>query len=213
MIFEQIRTGGDRNFAYLVGDERSKTAAVVDPSNSPESVLHVANTHGLKILYIINTHGHYDHTNGNEALRKATNAKIVQHSSSGRGADVTVEDGDCLEIDSLRLQMIHTPGHTQDSICVLVEDKLMTGDTLFVGKVGGTSSDSSARQEYESLHKKLMTLPHTTEIYPGHDYGTESSSTVDKERRSNPFILQKTFEDFVHLKNNWAQYKREHGIR
>ncbi|MBT4484431.1 MAG: hypothetical protein HOC71_12230 [Candidatus Latescibacteria bacterium] len=89
----------------------------------------------------------------------------------------------------------------------------MTGDTLFVGKVGGTGLGNDARDEYRSLHEKLIPLPEDTRVWPGHDYGVRPSSTIGEELRENPFILRNSLEEFVELKKNWAEYKRKHGIK
>lgn len=210
MIFEQIRTGGDRNFAYLLGDEASKQAALVDPSNSPDKCVDCAEAHGLKVVYIVNTHGHYDHTDGNEAVRNRTGAQLV---ANGARADINVRDGDTVSLGGLTLRIIHTPGHTDDGICILAEGHLVTGDTLFVGKVGGTDLSAGARKEFESL-KRLLELPGETTVWPGHDYGTAPSSTIEIERETNPFLTRiNSFEDFVDLKQNWAEYKLKHGIQ
>jgi glyoxylase-like metal-dependent hydrolase (beta-lactamase superfamily II) len=210
MIFEQIPVGGDRNLAYLIGDEESKEAAVIDPAYAPELLIRLAEGFGLTIKYIINTHDHYDHSGGNHIVQKATGAKVAAHASDN--PEVPLNDGDVLTLGELELKVIHTPGHTQDSICILAENKLCTGDTLFVGKVGGTDYGEGAHMEYESLHNKLMTLPDNTEVYPGHDVGGKPVSTIKEERETNPFIQQKSFHDFIHLKRHWPQYKREHGI-
>ena len=148
-----------------------------------------------------------------------------------------MEDGDELELGSLRAKVLHTPGHTADSICLLVDNKLMTGDTLFVGKVGGTDygvrtvlgkllrsivgksggedygAQARARAEYDSLFGKLLKLADEVQVWPGHDYGIRPSSTIGDERRENPFLLCPSLEAFVDLKRNWIQYKREHGIK
>ena len=91
-------------------------------------------------------------------------------------------------------------------------DKLITGDTLFVGKVGGTGFGDDAKEEFESLHQKILTLPDETEVWPGHDYGAAPHSTVGNERQTNPFLQRSDFEGFVDLKRNWLAYKKEHGI-
>ncbi len=209
MIFEQIRTGGDRNFAYLVGDETSKQGALVDPSFSPLDCIARASQHGLQVIYLINTHSHYDHTNGNDVIQKKTGAQLI---CWGGGSEVSICDGDVFSMGSLHLRFIHTPGHTEDGICILAEGHLITGDTLFVGKVGGTDYDAGARKEFQSL-KRLMELPGETTVWPGHDYGTAPSSTIAHEKEANPFILCRSFEEFVDLKMNWIEYKRKHGIR
>lgn len=212
MIFEQIPTGGDRNFAYLVGDEASGECALVDPSNDPAKCVKAARKHNLVVKYVINTHGHSDHTNGNETVRKRTGARVVAHESAWQAHDMTVRDGATLKLGELELRFIHTPGHTDDAVCILAGEKLMTGDTLFVGKVGGTDFGDGARTEFESL-RRLMKLPDEVEVYPGHDYGVAPSSTIGRERETNPFILRKEFDDFVDLKKHWAEYKAEHGIK
>jgi len=213
MIFQQIRAGGDRNFGYLIGDEETKEAAVIDPSYSPKEFLRAAKKHDLRIVYVIGTHAHGDHTSGISALKERTGAKIVMYASSPGNPDVRVADGDTLKLGQLQLKVIHTPGHTPDSICVLADDKLVTGDTLFVGKIGGTGTDEAARIEHDSLFNKLMKLDDAIEVYPGHDYGVAPTSTIGHERQTNPFLLRKDFNDFKWLKDNWLAYKQEHGIK
>jgi glyoxylase-like metal-dependent hydrolase (beta-lactamase superfamily II) len=214
MIFEQIRVGGDRNFAYLIGDGDTRAAALVDPAYRPDLVLERAAHHGLTVRCLINTHGHGDHAGGNDVVLARGNVRLL------RGGPRGVADGEQLTLGAVELTFLHTPGHSDDSLCLLARDtrtpqspgKLITGDTLFVGKVGGTDFGEGARREYESLHRKLLTLPDETEVWPGHDVGVAPSSTIGHERRTNPFLLRATFEEFVDLKRNWLEYKREHGI-
>jgi glyoxylase-like metal-dependent hydrolase (beta-lactamase superfamily II) len=213
VIFEQIPVGGDRNFAYLVGDRPGGSAFVVDPSYSPAAVHAIAREKGLSIRAIACTHDHADHTNGNDDLRARTGAEIWMHRSSATGEIRPVEDGEVLRVGALEVRAIHTPGHTPDSVCYLVGGKLFSGDTLFVGKVGGTGFGEDARAEFDSLHDKLLSLPDSTEVWPGHDYGVRPSSTIGDERRTNPFLLQPDLASFLALKKNWLQYKKEHGIR
>ncbi|HHE07815.1 MAG TPA: MBL fold metallo-hydrolase, partial [Chlorobaculum parvum] len=110
------------------------------------------------------------------------------------------------------ISILHTPGHTPDDICIHAGSALFTGDTLFVGKVGGTWSDEESRQEYRSLHERVMALPDETRVYPGHDYGVRPFSTIGEEKTANPFLLQPDVEAFIDLKANWAAYKKAHGI-
>ena len=213
MILKQINAGGDRNFSYIIADEQTGEVAVVDPGGNPTNEQAFLKDKNLKLKYIINTHGHYDHTGGNSILAQVTGAEIAMHEYAGQGCDIGLRDGDVLKLGSLDLHIIHTPGHTNDSICILVEKEVVTGDTLFVGKVGGTGFGNDARDEYKSLHEKLMSLPEDTRVWPGHDYGVRPSSTIGGELRENPFILRNSFEEFVDLKKNWAEYKRKHGIK
>jgi hydroxyacylglutathione hydrolase len=212
MIFEQIKTGGDRNFGYLIACDTQKKCAVVDPSPDPKPVIKKIDKLGLDVLYIINTHDHYDHTGGNDAFIKKYNAQRILHSSSSK-ADIGIDDKQSIHLGDLILTFFHTPGHTEDSICIRVENELITGDTLFVGKIGGTYSREQALLEFESL-KRLMQLHNQIRVWPGHDYGVKPSSTIGEERETNPFIIRlNSFDDFFWLKNNWASYKREHGIK
>jgi glyoxylase-like metal-dependent hydrolase (beta-lactamase superfamily II) len=213
MILEQIPAGGDRNFSYVIADEESSDAAVIDPGFPPSRELDFLQRRGLNLRYIINTHDHSDHTGGNEMLAARTGARIAMHASSHSRHDIDLRDGDVLRLGHDELRLIHTPGHTPDSLCILAPGNLITGDTLFVGKIGGTGFGRDARDEYESLHEKLMTLPPETRVWPGHDYGVRPSSTIGDELRENPFILRDSFESFLDLKKNWAEYKRIHGIK
>lgn len=212
MIFEQIYTGGDRNFGYLIACDRQKKCAVVDPSPDPEPVMKRIEKLGYDVLYVINTHNHSDHTGGNDAFKRKFKAKLILHSSSSI-ADIGVKDKETIDVGELMLTFIHTPGHTADSICVRVMEELVTGDTLFVGKIGGTYSKEQAEVEFQSL-KRLMQLHDHTRVWPGHDYGVKPGSTIGEERKNNPFILRlNSFDDFLWLKENWASYKIEHGIK
>ena len=212
MIVEQFRTGGDRNFGYLVADELSRDALVIDASFNPAMIVRFAVERGLVIRYIFSTHCHDDHTNGNEAISLMTALSPLLYGDTCTLTGITVEDGARFPLGSLDARILFTPGHTRDSICIHVGDALFTGDTLFTGKVGGTSSEEDALHEYESLHHKIMSLPDRTTIYPGHDYGLAPHTSILDERRSNPFLLQRNFRDFFYLKQNWPAYKKAHGI-
>ena len=146
------------------------------------------------------------------ALREQTDARFAAFKTVS-GIDRPLADGEQLELGSVQIRMIHCPGHSADSLAMLVDGtRCLTGDELFVGKIGGTATESMAAEQYRSLHEKLLALDDSVEVYPGHDFGTSPSSTIGRERRTNPFLLQESFEDFWHLKRNWAQYKKEHGI-
>ncbi|NTU44941.1 MAG: MBL fold metallo-hydrolase [Chlorobiaceae bacterium] len=212
MIAEQFRTGGDRNFGYLVADEVSGEALVIDASFDPSSIVRFAEEHGFVIRYVFSTHGHDDHTNGNGAIRRLTGIVPLLYGDTCPRTGVRVEDAACFSLGTLEARILYTPGHTPDSICILVGDALFTGDTLFTGKVGGTVTRAQALEEYNSLHEKLLCLPDTTKVWPGHDYGNAPHSSIGIERRSNPFLLQPDFNAFLALKHNWAEYKKMHGI-
>jgi len=200
MIFKQIESGGDRNYTYLIACEKTKVCALVDPSPDPSMVINAVKEEGVEIKYVINTHSHLDHSQGNNKFRGAGKGKPVTFINCG--PDTELRDGESLNLGDLSLEIMHTPGHTTDSICIKVKDKLITGDTLFVGKVGGTYNNEDARTEFESL-KKIMTLAPDTEVWPGHNYGVKPSSTIRFELGNNPFINRLgDFSDFLWLKQN-----------
>lgn len=211
MIFYQINAGGDRNFAYLIGDQDGGKAAVIDPPPNADRYQNLIDQHDLQVDYVVITHGHGDHTWGVSEAVERFNCKVIAHKSMLLKLDLPVDDGDVVALGDLEMEIIYTPGHCDDAICVLCGDKLITGDTLFVGKVGGTDLGEGARKEWDSLHK-LMKLDPKVEVWPGHDFGVAPSSTIGHELETNPFLLRKTFEEFVDLKVNWLDYKRKHGI-
>ncbi len=204
MLFTQIPTGIMGNFSYVFGCEKTKRAAVVDPPSDMSEVLSFAEENGLTVELIFATHSHSDHTAGIKALAQRTGAKVVVHKGDApslqRGripTDKVVEDGEKLRLGEIEVEVIHTPGHTPGSMCLLADGKLMTGDTLFVGNCGRTDlSGGSTRQMFESLHNKLKALPDNVEVYPGHDYGDRPSSTIAREKKTNPTMSCKTFEEF-----------------
>jgi len=213
MLVEQIKIGGDRNFAYLVGDPSQRVACVIDPSYDPESTIKLARKNEYTISYVFNTHGHYDHTNGNDEMESLSGVPALKYKDKVPHTGLKIKDGAVLSLGNLKIKILYTPGHTSDSICMLIGDCLFTGDTLFVGKVGGTDLGKQARQEYDSLHNKILKLPGDTKIYPGHDYGIAPMSTIATEKETNPFLLQPDFDSFLDLKKNWAEYKIQHGIK
>ena len=198
MIFKQVAVGTFQNFAYILGDERTHEAALVDPAWEVDKLLSLCADAGLKVSYVINTHSHHDHTDGNAAVVKRTGAKVVTHQSSPVRKDIPVKDGDSIEVGSLKILVLHTPGHCADHICLVVDGKVLTGDTLFVGECGRTDlpgADPGAM--YDSLFKKLMALDDSIEVYPGHDYGRKPSSTIGDERRTNYTLKPRTKEEFI----------------
>lgn len=212
MFVEQILTGGDRNFAYVAVDEETGKAIIVDPSYDPDKVFKFCSDKGYSVEYVFNTHDHHDHTNGNKRIRELTGLIALQLGMNDPFSGKLIEDGCKLPFGNQEIEILHTPGHTADSICIYVGDAVFTGDTLFVGKVGGTDFEEGAKRQFDSFHNRLLKLPDSTRVYPGHDVGVEPVSTIGREKTTNPFLVRTDFNDFVDLKKNWLAYKEEHGI-
>lgn len=214
MIVRQIKVNSQtENFSYVVGCEATGEGFVVDPAFSPDRIMREIDETGLSIRYIINTHGHPDHVNANEEIKDQTGADILMPEGEiGPDPDRTLTDFETVEVGNLEVQVIFTPGHTvrSSSLIIRAERIVFTGDTLFVGKVGGTdSSGKTARMQYEALHNRLAHLPENTVVYPGHDYGPKSESTIGWEKQNNPFLLQSSFIEFCDLKANWSSRKQK----
>ena len=195
-------------FCYLIIDEASKSAAVIDPAFDTGKIIACLSERGMKLTHIINTHGHADHTAGNAAIQKATQAKLALHREDlphlkgllhktfsfflgGQGSplpDLLLEDGDTLWVGGIRLLVLHTPGHTRGSLSIYTEGHVFTGDTLFVGGVGRTDLPGGSHGELvSSIQRKIYTLPDQTLVWPGHDYGPTPHSTVGREKAENPY--------------------------
>ena len=197
MIFKQVPVGTFQNFSYIIGDEKTKLAALVDPAWEVDNLLAQCEKLGLKVTLVINTHSHHDHIEGNETVARRTGAKVVMHEKSPVRKDISVNDGDIIEVGSLKLKVFHTPGHCPDHICILVDGKLLTGDTLFVGECGRSDlAGGDSGDLYDSLEKILL-LDDGIEVYPGHDYGKTTFSSIGFERRNNYTLKERTREEFI----------------
>jgi glyoxylase-like metal-dependent hydrolase (beta-lactamase superfamily II) len=216
LVFEQLRAGGDRNFGYLLGDRDAGQCVLIDPSYSPEGFVQRARDQALTVTRVINTHGHPDHTNGNAKAVELTAAPVTAYADSQLvRPDEGVRDEQELRVGSLRLQFLHVPGHCPDHL-VIYEPSwrlLITGDLLFVGKVGGTGNDDDARTEWASLQKVLARIPDDATVWPGHDYGVRPSSTIGLERATNPFLRAPDVDGFVAIKRDWPALKQRLGLK
>ena len=196
-MFKQIQRHSD-NFSYIIADESSREAAVVDSSYNADELIKIIKTEKFQLKYVINTHGHSDHTAGNTELVSIFGAKLVAHNQSKTPHDISVDEGDELSVGNISIKIIYTPGHTADSICLLANNqKLITGDTLFVGECGRTDfPGGNTKSMYESLNR-LQELNENIEVYPGHDYGLKQSSTIGDEKKSNYTLQPRSLKEFI----------------
>lgn len=189
---------------YLIYTD-NKNALIIDSVFADiENYLNFLENKHLNLIYCLDTHVHADHITAAGLLRKKTGCKVLV----GQYADITCADvklnhGDILQLDDLSIKTIYTPGHTVDSCCFLINDKLFTGDTLLINACGRTDfQNGSSKQLYESIFNKILVLPEETLIYPAHDYNNRTVSTVAEEKANNPRLQVKTCEDFMSIMDN-----------
>jgi glyoxylase-like metal-dependent hydrolase (beta-lactamase superfamily II) len=198
LIVKQIPVGTMANFVYLVVDEKTREAMVVDSGWETDPIEEAARQAGAKVKYVVATHEHFDHVSSIPELAEKLGAKIVAHENSPIDCDMKVKDGDELKLGGSTVRVLHTPGHTEDSICLYDGKEVFTGDMLFVGTIGKFDRER-AEAMYNSLHLILLKLPPKTMIYPGHDYGDAKSRTLVEERITNPFLMVKDLRSFLSL--------------
>lgn len=198
-MVHQIPVGGMMNFTYAVRDESTGEAIIVDPSWDLDRVQDTVAKNDMTPKYIVNTHHHFDHTLGNEALSRATGAPIIQHPSSGLPHSIAVGEGDTIRFGDSSLEVLHTPGHSQDSICLVGDGKIFTGDTLFVGSCGRVDlPGGDASQLYHSL-RRLAEMEGSLVVYPGHHYGDSKTSTISDQLNTNPVLQPRTEGEFLRM--------------
>jgi hydroxyacylglutathione hydrolase len=199
-----LPVGQMANFTYIIADDQSGIAAIIDPSWDLDAVFRVLKKNDWHVKYIINTHTHFDHVLGNEQVAEVTGAMIVQHKDSQLEKNIAVCDGDVIEIGSIKLRVLHTPGHSKDSMCLVLDGQLVfTGDTLFVGNCGRTDLPGSDPAEmYHSLLETLGRLDDRLTVYPGHNYGSTPTSTIGQEKKTSYVLQPRSKQEFLELMNS-----------
>ncbi|WP_375769620.1 MBL fold metallo-hydrolase [Archangium gephyra] len=203
MLFRQLFDQETSTYTYLIADETTREAALVDPVfEQVERDLQVVKELDLKLTLVLETHIHADHVTGAGRLRELTGARVAASDSGAPCVDLRVKDGEELALGGLRIQVLATPGHTDDSVSFRVGGKLFTGDALLIRACGRTDfQNGSAGQLYDSITRKLFTLPDETEVYPGHDYAGLTMSTIGEEKRHNPRLAGRSREWFIEFMN------------
>jgi hydroxyacylglutathione hydrolase len=204
MIIEQIEVTSMSVFCYLIGDEISGDAALIDPAGDFDKIFIKVDEHHLRVTTLINTHGHWDHTSGNDFVINKTGARLFIHPADagnlksistkilsrmigGKGSPSPYQflnDGDIINIGEIELKVLHTPGHTEGSICIYTGGHIFTGDTLFTEGMGRTDlGGGSEKKIMNSIRNIILALPDSTKIWPGHNYGRFPVSTVKEQKR------------------------------
>lgn len=203
MIFEHLSAGGCQS--YLVGCANSCAAVLIDPEISLiDRYLALASRDGLRIHHLIDTHTHADHFSATREISRRLGVPVAMHRlSPAPFVDLRLDDGEMLVLGSLRLQVLHTPGHTRDSMCLCVEDRVFTGDTLLIGATGRTDLPSGDPNElYDSLFNRVLRLDPATKVHPAHEYKGRGHSTIAQEIADNPRLQVRDRAAFGELMRN-----------
>ena len=203
MILSELN--GESCKTYLIADEGRGHAVLVDPLFAHvDRYIAVLAYHRLELDLVIDTHTHADHLSGCPQLRSLIGPRFaMQKWAPSPAVDVHLDDGEEVPVGDLRVRVLHTPGHTPDGMSLLVEDNVLTGDTLFIGGSGRTDfAGGDAGAQFDAVTRKLFTLPDDTVVRPGHDYRGNTTSTIGREKQTNPRLANRTRQDYIELMNN-----------
>ena len=203
LYLKQIEVGPMENFVYLIGDRNKKECVMVDPAWEVPRVLDIAASDRMKVTGGLITHTHFDHTNGVEDLLKATEGKVYVHKNEAeflKGMKSHIEKVDSgykLQVGDFEITFLHTPGHTPGSQCFLVNNRLVSGDTLFINACGRCDLPGGSPEQMYSSLERLSKLPDDVILLPGHNYAAESTSTIGREKQNNPYYQCRSLQDFL----------------
>jgi hydroxyacylglutathione hydrolase len=216
LYFKQIEMGPMQNFVYLIGSTATRKIAVVDAAWEIDKILRLAAEDDMEITHAFVTHTHPDHVGGRFAgveiegvaeLLSKCKAKVVVHKAEAEFLKtlspsdlIKTESGDKINVGGLEIQLLHTPGHTPGSQCFLVENRIVSGDTLFIGSCGRVDlPGSNPEQMYYSLTQKLKPLPDDTILFPGHNYSDTATSTIGEQKQTNPYFQFHSLKQFLSI--------------
>lgn len=206
MIFRQLFEPVSSTYTYLLADERTREALLIDPViEEIETYARLLAGLDLRLVYTLETHVHADHVTAGGLLRERLGSRSVVHRDSGADcADVLVQEGDRLRVGAIELEVRETPGHTDGCVAYVGADRVFTGDALLIGGCGRTDfQQGDAGTLYDSVHGKILSLPPDTLVYPAHDYNGRTVSTVKEERAKNPRLGGgRTREEFIEIMAN-----------
>jgi len=214
LYFKQIEMGPMQNFVYLIGSTETRKVAVVDGAWGIDEILRIAAKDEVEITHALVTHTHPDHVGGRFAgmeiegvteLLGKCKAKVVVHKAEAEFLKalspsdiIKAESGDKIDVGGVEIQLLHTPGHTPGSQCFLIDNRIVSGDTLFIGSCGRVGLPGrNPEQMYYSLTQKLMALPDDTVLFPGHNYSDQPTSTIGQQKQSNPYFQFHSLKQFL----------------
>lgn len=204
MIFRQLFDSESSTYTYLIGDEATRHAVLIDPVfEQAERDLKLVAELDLTLTHVFDTHVHADHVTASGVLRERTKATVVGGVGGARCADIHVHHGEEVRVGDLVFRGLATPGHTDDSVSYLLGDRVFTGDALLIRGNGRTDfQNGNARQLYDSLTRVLFALPDSTLVYPGHDYLGRTVTSIAEEKQYNPRVAGRSEEEFIHIMEN-----------
>jgi glyoxylase-like metal-dependent hydrolase (beta-lactamase superfamily II) len=214
LYFKQIEIGPMQNYVYLIGSTETREAAVVDAAWNIDEIVRIAAQDEMEITHALVTHTHPDHVGGGFAgmeiagvteLLEKCKAKVVVHKAEAEfikglsSSDmIKTDNGDKVDVGGVEVQLMHTPGHTPGSQCFLVENRVVSGDTLFIDACGRVDfPGGNPEQMYYSLTQKLMTLPDDMILFPGHNYAPLKHATLGEQKKSNPYLKFSSLKQFL----------------
>ena len=205
MIFKQIFDTKSSTYTYLIASAKGREAVIIDPVlENVNEYIKILKELDLKLVKVIDTHIHADHVTGASKLKQATNCvTLMGEHTPADAVEIKVKDNELINIDSLKIKSLYTPGHTSDSYSFLLDNYLFSGDTLLINGTGRTDfQNGSSKDAYNSLFNNLLKLPEETLVYPGHDYNGKFSSTIGNEKKFNPRLQVKSVDEYIEIMSN-----------
>ena len=205
MIFKQLFDKKSSTYTYLISSGEGREALIIDPViDNVADYLDLLKNLNLKLVKVIDTHIHADHVTGASKLKNVTKCStIMGEHTPAETVEIKVKDDEYINLDNLKIRALYTPGHTSDSYSFLLDNYLFSGDTLLINGTGRTDfQNGNAKDSYNSIFNKLLTLPEETFLYPAHDYKGEKVSTIGKEKKHNPRLQVNSVDEYVDIMNN-----------
>ena len=205
MIFKQLFDTKSSTYTYIISTGKGREALIIDPViDSTSEYLDILKDLDLKLVKVIDTHIHADHISGMAELNKVTNCQtLMGENSKSEVVNVKVKDNEKIEIEQIELKAIYTPGHTDDSYCFIMQDRVFTGDTLLINGTGRTDfQNGSSYEAYNSLFDRLLKLPEEILVFPAHDYKGNKFSSIGNEKKNNPRLQVNSPEEYAEIMDN-----------